>query len=79
MWALDLINDVLLLSLLPSVVVLVGTVLLLMLYWSVMAIALAYGALTVTLVTRVVALAARRSHARDTRIGGILSDALSAN
>ena len=84
MWALDVINDVLLLSLLPSVVVLAGTVLLLMLHWPVMGLvmavgSLAYGALTVALATRVVAPAARLSNAWDTRIGGILSDTLGAN
>ncbi|SCW96140.1 ABC transporter ATP-binding protein [Ancylobacter rudongensis] len=84
MWALDVMNDVLLLSLLPSLVVLGGTVLLLMLHWPVMGLvmavgALAYGALTVTLATRVVAPAARLSNAWDTRIGGILSDTLGAN
>ncbi|MGA0564270.1 ABC transporter ATP-binding protein [Ancylobacter sp. VNQ12] len=84
MWALDVINDVLLLSLLPSVVVLAGTVLLLMLHWPVMGLvmavgSLAYGVLTVMLATRVVAPAARLSNAWDTRIGGILSDTLGAN
>ncbi|MDE1567442.1 ABC transporter ATP-binding protein [Aquabacter sp. P-9] len=84
MWALDVLNDVLLLMLLPSVVVLTGTVALLMLHWPLMGLvmavgALAYGALTVTLATRVVAPAARLSNAWDTRIGGILSDTLGAN
>lgn len=84
MWALDVLNDVLLLSLLPSLVVLTGTVLLLMLHWPVMGLvmaagALAYGALTVGLATRVVAPAARLSNAWDTRIGGLLSDTLGAN
>ncbi|MDR6951665.1 ATP-binding cassette subfamily B protein [Ancylobacter sp. 3268] len=84
MWALDVINDVLLLSLLPSVVVLAGTVVLLMLHWPVMGLvmaigALAYGAMTIALATRVVAPAARLSNAWDTRIGGLLSDTLGAN
>ncbi|CAA0093517.1 Putative multidrug export ATP-binding/permease protein [Starkeya nomas] len=84
MWALDVINDVLLLSLLPSMVVLAGTVGLLMLHWPIMGLvmalgSLAYGGLTVTLATRVVAPAARVSNAWDTRIGGLLSDTLGAN
>ncbi|WP_188611778.1 ABC transporter ATP-binding protein [Chelatococcus reniformis] len=84
MWALDVINDVMLLALLPSVVVLVGTVVLLMLHWPVMGLvmavgALVYGALTVALATRVVAPAARLSNTWDTRIGGLLSDTLGAN
>ena len=84
MWALDSINDVLLLMLLPSLVVLVGTVVLLANRWPVMGVvmgcgAVAYVALTVLLATRVIAPASRLSNAMDTRIGGVLSDALGAN
>jgi ATP-binding cassette, subfamily B, bacterial len=84
MWALDTLNDVLLLALLPSFVVLVSTVLLLGNRWPVMGFimalgALAYIALSVVLATRVVAPAARLSNALDTRIGGVLADALGAN
>ncbi|WP_029352013.1 ABC transporter ATP-binding protein [Bosea sp. 117] len=84
MWAIDTLNDVLLLALLPSVVVLLGTVLLLGLHWPLMGLvmavgSLAYGALTVSLATRYVAPAARLSNAWDTRMGGLLSDALGAN
>ncbi len=84
MWALDSLNDVLLLALLPSLVVLVGTVLLLAHRWPIMGLvmalgAVAYVALTVTLATRVIAPASRLSNALDTRMGGVLSDALGAN
>lgn len=84
MWALDTLNDVLLLALLPSMVVLVGTMLLLGLHWPVMGLvmavgALAYVALTVALATQLIAPASRLSNALDTRIGGVLSDALGAN
>jgi ATP-binding cassette subfamily B protein len=84
MWALDMINDVLLLALLPSMVVLVGTVVLLGHRWPVMGLVMAVGAiayvmLTVTLATRVIAPASRLSNAMDTRIGGVLADALSGN
>ena len=84
MWALDSLNDVLLLALLPSVVVLVGTVLLLGHRWPIMGVvmacgALAYVALSVVLATRIIAPASRLSNAMDTRIGGVLSDALGAN
>lgn len=84
MWAFDALNDVLLLSLLPSLVVLVGTVVLLALHWPVMGLvmglgALAYGAMTVLLATQVLAPASRLSNAWDTRMGGVLSDALGAN
>jgi ATP-binding cassette, subfamily B, bacterial len=84
MWAVDMINDVLLLALLPSLVVLVGTVVLLGHRWPVMGLVMAVGAiayvmLTVTLATRVIAPASRLSNAMDTRIGGVLADALSGN
>jgi len=84
MWALDTLNDVLLLALLPSLVVLVGTVVLLTQHWPIMGLimalgAVAYVALTVVLATRVIAPASRLSNALDTRMGGVLSDALGAN
>ena len=84
MWALDMINDVLLLALLPSLVVLVGTVLLLGQRWPVMGLVMALGSiayvlLTVTLATRLIAPASRLSNAQDTRMGGVLADALGAN
>lgn len=84
MWALDTINDVLLLALLPSMVVLVGTVLLLGYRWPVMGLVMALGAvayvmLTVALATGVIAPASRLSNALDTRMGGVLADALGAN
>ncbi|MEP7244537.1 MAG: ABC transporter ATP-binding protein, partial [Gammaproteobacteria bacterium] len=84
MWALDTLNDVLLLALLPSAVVLVATVVLLADHWPVMGVIMAFGAiayvaLTVLLATHVIAPASRLSNALDTRIGGVLSDALGAN
>src|SRR5688500_6154155 len=84
MWALDMINDVLLLALLPSLVVLVGAVLLLGQRWPVMGVVMALGSIayvfmTVTLATRYIAPASRLSNAQDTRIGGVLADALSGN
>ncbi|WP_129642409.1 ABC transporter ATP-binding protein [Peristeroidobacter agariperforans] len=84
MWALDMINDVLLLALLPSLVVLVGTVFLLGQRWPIMGVvmalgSIAYAILTVTLATRLVAPASRLSNAQDTRIGGVLADALGGN
>ncbi|WP_116809374.1 ABC transporter ATP-binding protein [Steroidobacter cummioxidans] len=84
MWALDMINDVLLLALLPSLVVLVGTVFLLGQRWPIMGVVMALGSiayvlLTVTLATRLIAPASRLSNAQDTRMGGVLADALGAN
>ena len=84
MWALDSLNDVLLLALLPSLVVLVGTVILLGGRWPIMGLVMACGAvayivLAVLLATRVIAPASRLSNALDTRMGGTLSDSLGAN
>ncbi len=84
MWALDSIDDVLLLMLLPSFIVLVGTMVLLGRHWPVMGIVMAVGSiayvgLTVVLATRVIAPASRLSNAQDTRIGGVLADSLGSN
>lgn len=84
MWALDSLNDVLLLALLPSFVVLVATVVMLAARWPIMGAvmalgAVAYVALTMVLATHVIAPASRLSNALDTRMGGVLSDALGAN
>jgi len=84
MWALDTLNDVLLLALLPAFVVLVATVVLLGHHWPVMGVIMAVGALAyiflaISLATYVIAPTARLSNALDTRMGGVLSDALGAN
>jgi ATP-binding cassette subfamily B protein len=84
MWALDTLNDVLLLSLLPSLTVLVGTVVLLALHWPLLGMvmgvgALAYIVLTVALATRVLAPIARLSNQWDTKMGGVLADAIGTN
>jgi ATP-binding cassette, subfamily B, bacterial len=84
MWALDSLNDVLLLALLPALVVLVATVILLGSHWPIMGAimavgAIAYTTLAVALATQVIAPASRLSNALDTRMGGVLSDALGAN
>ncbi|WP_197277025.1 ABC transporter ATP-binding protein [Sphingomonas profundi] len=84
MWSLDTLNDVVLLALLPSVVVLLGSMLLLGLHWPVLGLVMAIGAtayvaLTVTLATRYIAPASRLSNAWDTRIGGALADAIGTN
>ena len=63
MWALEGLNDTLLLELLPAFVVLVGTMLLLGLQWPVMGLVIGLGSLVylgivVTLATRIIAPAA---------------------
>jgi ATP-binding cassette subfamily B protein len=84
MWALDLLNDTLLLALLPSLSVLSGSMILLGLHWPVLGFAIAAGAatyitMTVFFSTGYIAPAARLSNAWDTRVGGTLADALTCN
>jgi ATP-binding cassette subfamily B protein len=84
MWALDLYNDTILLALLPSLSVLLGSMVLLGLHWGALggviaAGAVLYVAMTVVFSTRYIAPAARISNAWDTKVGGTLADALSCN
>jgi ATP-binding cassette subfamily B protein len=84
MWALDLYNDTILLALLPSLSVLLGSMILLGLHWASLGAVIAIGALiyvtmTVILSIRYIAPAARVSNAWDTKVGGTLADALTCN
>ncbi|KAG0164875.1 hypothetical protein DFQ30_009269 [Apophysomyces sp. BC1015] len=84
MWALDLLNDTLLIALLPSLVMLAGATVLLGVHWPVMGIVVGVGsvlyvAVTVVLSLGYVAPAARLGNAWDTRMGGALADAVSCN
>ncbi|MDZ3832261.1 MAG: ABC transporter ATP-binding protein [Sphingopyxis sp.] len=84
MWAFDTLNDVLLLQLLPSMVVLVGTMLLLGWHWPVLGAVMGVGAalyvsVLLLLSTRWASPAAALSNAWDTKLGGLLSDAIGSN
>jgi ATP-binding cassette, subfamily B, bacterial len=84
MWAIDLYNDTILLALLPSLMVLLGSMILLGLHWTSMGLVIAVGALvyvsiTVAFSTLYIAPAARVSNAWDTKVGGTLADALTCN
>ncbi|WP_315700965.1 MULTISPECIES: ABC transporter ATP-binding protein [unclassified Bradyrhizobium] len=84
MWALDLYNDTILLALLPSLAVLLGSMVLLGLHWTSLGAVIALGAvlyvtMTVVFSTRYIAPAARVSNAWDTKVGGTLADAISCN
>lgn len=84
MWALDSLNDVILMALLPSLVMLIGTTVMLSLFWPVMGLVIGVGSLiyitvTVSLSTLWVAPAASLANAWDTRMGGALADAVSCN
>src|SRR4051812_26853717 len=84
MWALDLLNDTILMALLPSLSVLLGSMILLGLHWPSLGLVIAVGtviyvAMTVAFSTLYIAPAARVSNAWDTRVGGTLADALTCN
>lgn len=84
MWAVDLMDDTLLLALLPALVALAGSALVLGSRWPGMGLLLAaasavYIAISVALATRYVAPAARLSNAQDTRLGGSLADSITCN
>ncbi len=84
MWAVDILNDTLLIALLPSVVMLVGATALLGVHWPIMGLVVGLGsvlyiAVTAALSLGYVAPAARLGNAWDTRMGGALADAVSCN
>ncbi|WP_375450097.1 ABC transporter ATP-binding protein [uncultured Devosia sp.] len=84
MGAIDLLNDVLLTALLPSLTMLVGASVILGLAWPVMGLVVGLGSLvyvfvTVWLSVNFVAPAATLANAWDTRMGGALADAVSCN
>ena len=84
MWALDLLTDTILMALLPSVVVLLGTTVLLAWHWPAMGLvvflgSVLYAGVTIALSLGYVAPAARLANSWDTRMGGALADAISCN
>jgi ATP-binding cassette subfamily B protein len=84
MWALDLMNDTILVALLPSVVMLLGSTVLLGTFWPAMGAIVGLGSLiyvgvTVGMSVGWTAPAATLSNAWDTKLGGALADAISCN
>ncbi|MER8431131.1 ABC transporter ATP-binding protein [Mesorhizobium caraganae] len=84
MWALDLLNDTILIALLPSVAMLIGSTLLLGWFWPLMGLVVAVGSVLFIMVTALLSLgyvapAARLANGWDTRLGGSLADAVSCN
>jgi len=80
----DMMDDILLLELLPALLVLVGSSLLLGWHWPGMGVMVAAGAVvyiavSVSLSLYYVAPAARLSNAQDTRIGAAMADAITCN
>src|SRR3981189_2162813 len=84
MGGLDLLKHPLLIGVLPSLAVLLGSMILLGLHWPSLGLVIAVGAMIyipmiVVFTTRYIAPAARISNAWDTRVGGTLADALTCN
>jgi ATP-binding cassette subfamily B protein len=84
MWALDALNDTLLVALLPSLVMLVGATIILGAFWPLIGLVVGLGSLiyvgvTVSLSMGFVSPAATLANAWDTRLGGALADAVSCN
>ncbi|TIS71563.1 MAG: ABC transporter ATP-binding protein, partial [Mesorhizobium sp.] len=84
MWALDLLNSTILVTLLPSFVILIGSTVLLGWHWPVMGVIFACGSLvylafSISLSLGYVAPAASLANSWDTRLGGALADAVSCN
>ncbi|WEX75461.1 ABC transporter ATP-binding protein/permease [Sinorhizobium numidicum] len=84
MWALDLLNDTLLVALFPSVVMLAGSTALMAWHWPIMGVIVGLGsvafiAVTVTLSLGYVAPMASLANSWDTKLGGALADAVSCN
>ena len=84
MWAVDMMNDTLLLALLPALLVLIGSSVLLGWHWPAMGAVVGTGAvlyvvLSVALSLYYVAPAARLSNAQDTLMGGAMADAVTCN
>jgi ATP-binding cassette subfamily B protein len=84
MWAMDLMNDTILLALLPAFLVLVGASVILGAHWASMGLlvgtmASVYMIASIALSLGYVAPAARLSNAQDTRLGASLADSITCN
>jgi ATP-binding cassette subfamily B protein len=84
MWAIDLLNDTVVLAFMPALLVMFGSALMLGYRWPAMGVlvfagATGYLALSAGMTLGYVAPAARLSNRWDTRIGGALADAIGCN
>jgi ATP-binding cassette subfamily B protein len=84
MWAIDMLDDTVVIGLLPAAFVLLGATAVLAWRWPVMGLAVAAGsaiflALSVTLMLRYVSPAERSANAMDSALGGKLADAIGCN
>ena len=84
MWALDLLNDTVFVALFPSIVMLIGSTVLMTWYWPMMGLLVGLGSLLFVIITVCMALGfvapmASLANAWDTRLGGSLADAVTCN
>lgn len=84
MWALDLLNSIIVMELSPSLVVLVGSMILIGLHWPALGGVIAVGtvmyvAIATAMTIGYIAPTARIANAWDTKVGGTLADALTCN
>ncbi|MCK1348685.1 MULTISPECIES: ABC transporter ATP-binding protein [unclassified Bradyrhizobium] len=84
MWALDLLNSIILMALSPSLAVLVGSMIMLGLHWPALGGVIAVGTVIYVVITLAmtigyIAPTARIANAWDTKVGGTLADALTCN
>jgi ATP-binding cassette subfamily B protein len=84
MWALDLLNDTVFVALFPSLVMLIGSTILMTWYWPMMGLLVGAGSLFFILFTAAMALhyvapMASMANSWDTRLGGALADAVTCN
>ncbi len=84
MWAVDMMDDTLLLALLPALLVLCGSSIILAMRWPSMGLlvaagAVCYVAMSVSLSLGYISPAARLSNVQDTRVGGAMADAITCN
>jgi ATP-binding cassette subfamily B protein len=82
--ALDLLNDTILLAMLPSLIMLVGTTIMLSLFWPMMGLVIALGSIAYVVFTVLVAVlwvapAASLANQWDTKLGGALADSVTCN
>ncbi|NTF33101.1 ABC transporter ATP-binding protein [Rhizobium skierniewicense] len=84
MWALDLLNDTVFVALFPSIVMLIGSTVLMTWYWPMMGLLVGLGSVLFVVITVCMALGyvapmASLANAWDTRLGGSLADAVTCN
>ncbi|UHS64167.1 ABC transporter ATP-binding protein [Agrobacterium vaccinii] len=84
MWALDILNDTVFVALFPSIIMLVGSTILMTWYWPMMGLLVGLGSLLFVIITVCMALGyvapmASLANNWDTRMGGALADAVTCN